>query len=29
MSKELKKDAKWEKNQVAEYTKLAKHYLMG
>lgn len=28
MAKELKKDAKWEKNQVSEYTKLANHYLV-
>ncbi len=28
MAKELKKDEKWERNQVAEYTKLANHYLV-
>lgn len=28
IAKELKKDAKWEKNQVSEYTKLANHYLV-
>jgi glycerol-3-phosphate dehydrogenase len=26
MAKELKRDLKWEKNQIVEYTKLAKHY---
>ncbi len=28
MAKELKKDLRWEKNQIAEYTKLSKHYLV-